>query len=178
MNLIFNKLTFLLLSSTLMNSGIQFFINKIFINFLFGKTRIPIFVVCALILFIIYFLYALLLSVNTSSNKCGKSYRRVYLMEGLKTGLTMSLSYVLLIFVPFLKQPFIDIGGDNETVSIISEIFYMNFINIIMSIENYYNSQFEGCKLSDTDMINEIKKIEKSLNRPKQRRKRQVTVEP
>ena len=62
--------------------------------------------------------------------------------------------------------------------SIISEIFYMNFITIIMSIENYYNSQFEGCRLSDKDMMSEIKRIEKRLNRPKKRKSRKVTVEP
>ena len=32
-----------------------------------------------------------------------------------------------------------------------------------MSIENYYNSQFEGCKLSDADMMNEIKKTLKRV---------------
>lgn len=178
MGLIFNKLTFLLFTSTFMNTGIQIFINKIIMPFLFGKTRVPIFLVSALILFVIYFTFALLLSINTSSNKCGKSYKRVYLFEGFKTGIALSSSYILLILFPILKQPFIDIGGDTSFTSLVSEIFYMNFVNIIMSIENYYNSQFEGCRLSDTDMMDEIKKIEKNLNKRKPRRKKQVTVEP
>ena len=47
-----------------------------------------------------------------------------------------------------------------------------------MSIENYYNSQYEGCRLSDKDQIVALKKIERDLNKRKIRRKKQVIVQP
>lgn len=178
MGLFLNKMTYLLFSSSFMNLLIQIFINKVLISYLYGKTPVPVFAISGVVIFLVYFIYAILLSINTSQNKCGKSYKPVYIYEGVKTGLTMSLSYILLIFIPYFKQPFIDIGGDTENISLISEIFYMNFINIIMSIENYYNSQFEGCKLSDNDMMSEIKKIEKKLNKNKYKRIKKVEIKP
>ena len=117
------------------------------------------------------FLVGYLVSISASNQKCDTHKPKVAMSKGNKQALYSVLIYIVVFFIPFLKSPFTDIGGDNLLWNSVGEGFILGMTNIALSISNYFTSQKESCVMDKQEAAKAYSKIEKKL---KSRRKKKV----
>ena len=120
------------------------------------------------IIFIVAFILGYVISYSSSIQECDKFKNKVCLKQGLKQAIYSVFIYLIIMFIPFLKSGFTDIGGDTLFSNSIGEGFILGMSNIALTITNFFNSKEEGCKLSQKESDAAYQKIEKTLNSKKE----------
>jgi hypothetical protein len=127
--------------------------------------------------FIVTYIIGHIVSISASNQKCDKHNTKVASSKGFKQALFSILIYLFVFFVPFLKSPFTDIGGDNLLWNSVGEGFILGMTNIALSIGNYFTSQKESCVMNKQEAAKVYAKIEKKLkSRKKKRKPPQITI--
>lgn len=128
-------------------------------------------------IYLITFLVGYIVSISASNQKCDTHKPRVAIGKGNKQALYSLLIYLVVFFIPFLKSPFTDIGGDNLLWNSAGEGFILGMTNIALSISNYFTSQKESCVMTKQQAAKAYAKIEKKLkSRRKKKQPKKVTI--
>ena len=128
-------------------------------------------------IFLVTYLVGYIVSVSASNQMCDKHEPKVASGKGFKQALISTLIYLLVFFIPFLKSPFTDIGGDNLFWNSAGEGFILGMTNIAISISNYFSSQKESCVMDKKEATKAFDKMEKKLkSRKKSKKEEQIKI--
>ena len=177
MSVIFNT-TNLIVISTIMTIFLIPFSNNFFILPNLPKSLpIPnILIFCAITLFIVIPI-AILNSIYASKIKCNKYRFKISFWEAIKVYFWTILGYIGLYFLPFIKNPFLELFGKNALVHSSVEGLFMSLNGFAALIVCFFNSQKKGCELSEQEINKALKKIDKHLNsRGKKTKTRKIKI--
>jgi ABC-type arginine/histidine transport system permease subunit len=128
-------------------------------------------------IFGVTYLVGHIISVSASNQRCDKHKPKVAAKKGFKQAFYSTLIYLIVFFIPFLKSPFTDIGGDNLFWNSLGEGFILGMTNIALSISNYFTSQKESCVMDKKEAAKVFAKMEKKLkSRKKKPKPKQITI--
>lgn len=132
------------------------------------------FIIYALVYFILYGYFA---SYYTSYSKCDKTNKSRSLKHGIYSGLLVSITYVLVYFLQFLRSPFNEIFGNGNVSNYLAETFYISLNLILLTLSNTYESGNLTCELKPDEIKKNLKKLDKYLNKKfKKKRGKRITV--
>ena len=83
---------------------------------------------------------------------------------GLKNILYSLIGYLLVYFVSFIREPFLEIFGDKELGYSIAQSFLVVLNTISSTIINYYSSIQVSCKVPQNVINQNLKKLDTYLN--------------
>jgi hypothetical protein len=135
-----------------------------------------------LIMFILYSLifftfYGYITSYYASSNKCEKTNKKRSLGHGISSWLLVSVTYIAIYFLKFLREPFSEIIGKGNLSNYIAETFYISLNLILLTISNTFQSAKLTCELKPEEIKENLKKLDKYLNKKFKKKKRtNITV--
>jgi hypothetical protein len=121
-------------------------------------------IIIFIIHFFIIFILGYLISFYTGLSSCSNYISSVCFCKGFKQAFFSTIVYLIIFFVPFFKSGFIGLLGDTFIVNTFAEGFIMSLTNISLTIDNYFKSLKENCKLDFDLSAAAWKRIEKKLN--------------
>ncbi len=127
--------------------------------------------------FVFYFLYGYLVSYYASKKKCDQTNKTRAIYHGLKSFIYVFVTYTAIyMFLP-LRNPFVQLFGENRMGTSITEIFYISLNLLISIITNYFDSVKYNCKVTPDKLKDNLKKLDKYLaKKPVKRRQRNIIV--
>jgi len=126
---------------------------------------------------IFYFIYGYSVSYSASKDKCGQTNKLRSSYHGLKSVIYVIVTYTALYAFLFLRNPFIQLFGENKRGSSIAEIFYISLNLIISIVTNYFGSIKETCKVTPDKLKDNLKKLDRYLDKkPKKKRQNNIIV--
>ena len=135
-----------------------------------------------LFMFIIYSLvffifYGYLTSYLASTGKCEKSNKKRSTKHGIYSGLLVVITYVIIYFVNFLRDPFNEIFGGGNLSNYLAETFYISLNLILLTLSNTYESAKLTCQLKPEEIKKNLTKLDKYLNKKfKKKRGKRIIV--
>ena len=160
-----NAFTINILITILTYSVLPFFLNYIILG---RNLKYGIIIFFSIVLFY-SFIIGYLISYISGQYTCSNSFSSTCFCKGLKQSFYSTLVYAIIFFVPFFKSGFIGIGGDSIFNNCIAEMVILVLTNISLTIDNYFRSIKDNCKL-DFDLSTAAwKRIEKKLNSRKKK---------
>ena len=152
---------------TLITSIIICFIN----NFIILKSSITnAIIIMFIFVFIINFLLGYYISFNSSLSHCNNYFNKVCLLKGFKQTFYTTLVYILIFFWSCPKSGFIGLMGDTFLTNSIAESFIIGLSAIAITIDNYFQSINDNCKLDFNTSAAAWLRIEKKLNNRKKKK--------
>ena len=132
-----------------------------------------------LIVYTISFITGYIISYYSGHNTCNNSFNRVCLWKAFKQAFYSTSVYCLIFFVPFFKSGFIGLMGNTFFINSLSESVIMILTNVSLTIDNYFRSIKDNCKLDFDLSTTAWRRIEKKLNsRKKKKIKDLVEIKP
>ena len=172
LSLLTSPLTISLLITILTTFPLPLILNYIYKNipkYFFQLVGFTIFIYISFIGFII--------SIYSSYMNCNHTRGWISFKKGLYQGFISLIVYLIIFMIPFFKSGFIDIGENNIFWNSIAEGFFIGMINMILTIDNFFTSQKDGCQLDPKQAHIAYKKYERKLNnRKKKKTKKKVTI--
>ena len=135
-----------------------------------------------LFMFIIYssiffIFYGYITSYLSSKNKCNKTNKKRSFADGIKSWILVTITYILIYFFSFLREPFNEIIGKGDFSNYIAEVFYISLNLILMTITNSYNSAKITCEMKPDEIKKNLKKLDVYLNKKfKKKRQKRIIV--
>ena len=135
-----------------------------------------------LFMFIIYssiffVFYGYITSYLSSKNKCNKINKKRSFADGIKSWILVTITYILIYFFSFLREPFNEIIGKGDFSNYIAEVFYISLNLILMTITNSYNSAKITCEMKPDEIKKNLKKLDVYLNKKfKKKRQKRIIV--
>ena len=127
--------------------------------------------------FVFFTFYGYITSYYASYSKCERTNKTRSFGHGITSWLVVSVTYVLIYFVKFLREPFNEIIGQGNLSNYISETFYISLNLILLTLSNTFQSSKLTCKLKPHEIKENLKKLDKYLNkRFKKKRRTNITV--
>lgn len=134
-----------------------------------------------IIIFILTFFVNLLLgyyiSFNSAMAYCGNHFNSVCFWKGIKQACYTTLVYIIVFFWSCPKSGFIGLMGDTFFSNTLAEIFIVGLSGVAITIDNYFRSIEQNCKLDFDTSAAAWKRIEKKLNVRKKNKGLQNLVE-
>jgi len=125
-----------------------------------------------IVVYIYSFIVGTLISFYSSYSNCENTDLKKSLKKGLKVGFLSLLVYIIIIYVPFFKSGFISLYGKNDFLGNSStEAILLVLSNIAITIDNYFKSIIDSCKLDFDESARAYSRIEKRLNDRKPKEK-------
>ena len=150
---------------------IVFFTNYLLLGPLKFTEKIPDFFFYMIYAAIFYFIYGYSISALASKNQCKKVNRKISSFHGIKTAFISVLTYIIIYFVPFIKAPFNEIIGNNILGNSTAEIFFIALNLILVSIVNFFDSTKRSCSLTQSQLEENMKQLDKYLNKKEKKKK-------
>ena len=138
-------------------------INFILLEYL--PTPLP-----GLILFVIYgFVFFGLYGYGTSNyaatSKCNKSNKKRSTKHAFYSAIVACVTYVLIYFVKFMRDPFNEIFGSGNLSTYLAETFYISLNLTLLTLSNTYESAKLTCQLKPDEIKKNLKKLDKYLRK-------------
>ena len=95
---------------------------------------------------------------------------------GLRTTLHSIIGYMLVYFVSFIRNPFLEIFGNKELGYSIAQSFLVVLNTISATIINYYSSINISCKVPQNIIDKNLKELDKYLNKKNKNKTKQKKV--
>ena len=161
------------------NSIIQ--IISIFIcnYFVLGSISLkyPDIAILTLIFSIVSFILGFLISIYSSYTNCKKFKYRKAILESFRHIVYTLMAYYIIYFVKFVREPFIDLFGNDKFGFSIAISFLIVLNSTISVIVNYFSSIKNACKVSNEKLEKNLKKLDKYLNKkPIKKRKKKIKI--
>ena len=169
-----NGLLISILLTAIMLSGSIFSTNYFLLNML---PNIPGIVIALIALSITSFILGVIISTYASKTNCDKTDKKNAFKMGLKTILHAVIGYILVYFVSFIRNPFLEVFGDQALGYSIAQSFVIVLNTISATIINYYDSIQISCKVPQEVIDKNLKKLDKYLNKkPTKKKVEMITV--
>lgn len=154
-----------------------FFTNYIVVNNLPLSFPIPNIFIMMIVLSLNTFFTGFYISKNTQETHCGKSSKAYAIKQGLKHLMYGLIGYLIVYFVSFVRNPFLEIFGQGPLGFSIAQSFIISLNIVMVTIINYFNSIKTACKVPQKHIEKNLKKLDKYLNKkPKKKKKRMITI--
>ena len=114
---------------------------------------------------IFYFIYGFYISHSASDEKCGKNNKKKAITHAIKSVLYVLVTYTAIYMFTTIRQPFIELLGDNLRTSSIIEIFYISLNLCISVIVNHFDSAKNVCRVTPKELESKLKKLDKYLSK-------------
>jgi hypothetical protein len=170
-------LTNKILLSTIFSIFSIFFTNFVIINNLPITFPIPNIFILMIVLSIQSFFIGYYISYNTQYEHCGNQSKKFAMKQGLKHLMYSIIGYLVVYFVSFVRDPFLQIFGKGPLGFSIAQSFIISLNIIMVTIINYFNSIKSACKVPQKDIEKNLKKLDRYLKKkPKKKKKRLITI--
>tara|TARA_B100000902_G_scaffold393136_1_gene446838 strand:+ start:411 stop:938 length:528 start_codon:yes stop_codon:yes gene_type:complete len=146
-------------------TAIVFFINYVLLTYIQIAPNVPDFFKYIIYSTVFFFIYGFYISYSASDKKCKKLSKKQSTIHGIKSALYVLVTYVLIYMVLPIRQPFIELLGDNKRTSSIIETFFISLNLIISVVINYFDSIKNVCRVSPEELEHKLKKLDKYLQR-------------
>ena len=149
---------------------IVFLLIPFILNYILLYNNIPYgFILLFLINYIVSFIFGYFISYFSGLTKCNNTNYKVSLWRGFKQANISTIVYIIIFYIPLFKSGFIEILGDTFYSNSFAEAFILILSNISLTIDNYFLSLTEQCKLNFKLSAAAWNKIEKKLNSKKKK---------
>ena len=126
---------------------------------------------------IISFLLGLVVSLYSSHINCKKVSKKVAFKMAFKNVLYSLIGFFIVYFVSFIRDPFLEIFGNGKLGFSCGQSFLVSLNTITSTIINYYSSIKTSCKVPQTEIDNNLKSLDKYLNKkPKKKKKTKIEI--
>jgi|TARA_B110000977_G_scaffold145216_1_gene184279 hypothetical protein len=112
-----------------------------------------------------YFIYGFYISYSSSDEKCGKNDKKKASIHAIKSVLYVLVTYTLIYMFTTIRQPFVELLGDNIRTSSIIEIFYISLNLCISVIVNHFDSYKNVCRVTPKELEKNLKQLDKYLSK-------------
>ena len=130
-------------------------------------------------IYLVSFFTGYFISNYSGQKNCNNSFKKVCFWKAFKQAFYSTLVYCLIFFIPFFKSGFIGLLGNTFFSNSLSEAVIIVLTNISLTIDNYFHSIKENCKLDFDLSAAAWRRVEKKLNsRKKKKEKNMVEVNP
>jgi hypothetical protein len=159
----------------LYTSGI--FGTNYFILDLFKSSKYsPVLIYCV-ILSLYTFIIGLLIALYSSKKNCNRVDKLNLIKQGLRHVIFFLGGYMLIYYVSFIREPFLTIFGSDKLGYSIAQSFMIVLNSITATIINYYTSIEKSCKVSQTDIDKNLKKLDNYLDKkPEKKYEKKIEV--
>ena len=157
-----NGLLLSIITTIIILSGSIFSTNFFLLNML---PNIPGIIISLISLSISSFLLGLIVSTYASRKNCGKTNKKNAIKMGFKTVIYSVIGYLLVYFVSFIRNPFLEILGNTALGYSIAQSFVIVLNTISATIINYYTSIKVSCKVSQEVIDKNLKKLDIYLDK-------------
>jgi hypothetical protein len=164
---LFSPLGMSMIGALLVTGPLPFILNS---KILEGHVKYAIPIMMALV-FAVTGGFGFIASLYASFSQCAKVNFLFSFLQSLRQAGWSLLVYLIVFMVPYLKSPFIDIGGDNLVWNSIGEGFFLGMTNVALTISTYFQSQIRGCQMSEEDAEKSYDRLHKKLNSKKKAKK-------
>lgn len=165
------------LLSTLIAIFSIFITNFVIINNLPVSFPIPNIFILLIILSLQSFIMGYHISYNTQYKHCGNQSKKYAIKQGLRHLLYTVIGYLVVYFVSFIRNPFLQIFGNGPLGFSLAQSFIISLNIIMATIINYFNSIKTACKVPQKDIEKGLKKLDRYLKKkPKKKKKRLITI--
>ena len=125
---------------------------------------------------LVSFMLGYIISINSSNKNCKRNNKIYALKMGFKTTLHSIIGYMLVYFVSFIRNPFLEIFGNKELGYSIAQSFLVVLNTISATIINYYSSINISCKVPQNIIDKNLKELDKYLNKKNKNKTKQKKV--
>lgn len=161
----------------LYSTSVVFFTNYVLLKYITVLPDVPDFFKYLFYATFFYFIYAFYISYSSSNEKCGKFDKKQSSIHALKSVIYVTVTYVIIYMFMPIRQPFIELLGDNIMTSSIIESFYISLNLIISTIINHFDASKYICRVTPDQLEGNLKKLDRYLDRKEhRRRKRNILV--
>ena len=150
--------------------------NYIILRNLPTSIKIPDIFIYIIILSFISFIIGFTISVYSSKKNCDKMSYLIAIKNAFKHVFYSIFAYFIIYFVSFVRNPFLELFGKNALGYSIAQSFIIILNTTISVIINYYDSMKQSCKVPQSVIDKNLKKLDKYLNK-KPNKKQIKTIE-
>ena len=115
-------------------------------------------------IYIVSFILGFFISWNVGKSNCNHTHTIICLKKAFKQSFFTTLVYAIIFFFPIFKSGFIGLLGDTTFSNSLAESIILVLSSISLSIDNYFKSITDQCKLDFNLSAVSWNKIEKKLN--------------
>ena len=135
------------------------------LNYFILLPNIPFAIIILFIcIFVLSFVLGVWISYNSGKSQCNHFHWKTCLWKGFKQAFFSTLVYAIIFYIPFFKSGFLGLLGDTFFSNSLAEAVIMTLTNISLTIDNYFSSITDNCKLDFDVSAAAWKRIEKRLN--------------
>lgn len=146
-------------------AAVIFFINYVLLKNFKIFPNVPDFFMHIIFSSIFFFCYGYYISYSASVDKCDKVDKKQSSIHAFKSVIYVVLTYILIyLFLP-IRQPFIELLGDNILSSTVTETFFISLNLIISVINNYFDAAKNICRVTPKQLEKNLRKLDKYLNK-------------
>ena len=144
---------------------IVFAILQFSLNFFILLPNIPFATIILFVsIFVLSFILGIWVSYNSGKSQCNHFHWKICLWKGFKQAFFSTLVYLVIFYIPFFKSGFLGLLGDTFFSNSLAEAVIMALTNVSLTIDNYFTSITDNCKLDFNVSAAAWKRIEKRLN--------------
>lgn len=126
---------------------------------------------------IFYFILGYSISASAADAQCGKVKKTISIFHAFKTSIIAVLTYLIIYFIPFFKAPFNEMISNNQLANCVTETFFISLNIILISIINYFDSAKRSCLMTQKELEENMKQLDKLLNsKEKKQKKKRIIV--
>ena len=153
------------------------YITAIFItNFFLLKyfPDVPGIIISVIVLIITSFILGIIISSYASKKNCDKINKTHAIKQGIKHILYAVVGYLIVYFIGFIRNPFLEIFGQEALGYSIAQSFIVVLNSYTATIINYYSSIKVSCKVSQEKIDKNLKKLDKYLDKKPVKKKKEL----
>ena len=143
----------------------SFFTNYVLLRYITILPNVPDFFKYMAYSVFFYFMYAFYISYSSSNDKCGKFDKKQSSIHAMKSVIYVLVTYIAIYAIMQLRQPFVELMGDNIKTSSVIESFYISLNLVISILINHFDAAKYICRVTPDQLENNLKKLDKYLSK-------------
>ena len=138
---------------------------------------LPPFVIMILVLSIFSFISGILVSFYSSKTNCKTTNKTKAFKEGGRHIIYALIAYLIVYFVSFIREPFLEILGKGPLGYSCAQAFMISLNTTTATIINYYGTIKASCKVPQEKIEHNLRKLDKYLDKkPVKKEKLEITI--
>ena len=141
--------------------------NILFINLISFSVRLIVLAVCfhPFLISIFSFVTGVLISLYSSNRNCKKTNKTKAVKEGIRHIVYAVIGYMIVYFVAFIREPFLEIFGKTPLGYSMAHSFMISLNTITATIINYYGTIKVSCQVDQEKVEKNLRKLDKYLDK-------------
>lgn len=145
--------------------------------FIISKLKKNEVLIFCLLLSLVSFIFGILIAIYSSKKNCERIDKWNLIRQGLRHIIYSLIGYFLVFYVSIIREPFLNIFGNNTLGYSIAQSFMIVMNSITATIINYYTTIEISCKISQENIDKNLKKLDKFLDtKPKKEKIKEIEI--